>query len=302
MNITKRANNPRESIINFKSLHKVVLDCLKNKYSMLELGDFIFNIWFIDQQIDFDSYEEFISNYEKVDLKKIEHFRVTISYKPSSNQDKQFIYLRITGLFINDNLEISFDSKNLDLIEEIFKKIFAVLSKCKVYTYDPVTERSLDIRKKRQEEENRLKLGISNTIAILENLNQLQLRLKNSLENEHDLQSFLYPILRSHFPDLEDEFHLPRFGDIEYKPDFGIPNLALLLETKYVRKASDIKKIQKEIIDDSQGYLRAAKLYKELIVFIYDSRNIGISSKFTVDLEKISGIRKVISVAGVNPE
>ncbi len=301
MKITKRANNPLESIINFKSLHKMVLDCLRSKYSKLELGDFKFSIWSIDQQIDIDSYEEFISNYEKVDLKKIEHFMANLSYKPNSNQDKLFIYLSIRSID-NDNLEISFDSKNLGLIEEIFKKIFVVLNKCKVYIYDAVTERSLAIRKKRQDEKNRLKLSISKAVSILENLNQLQLRLKKSLENEDDLQSFLYPILRSHFSDLEDEFHLPRFGDIEYKPDFGIPNLALLLETKYVRKTSDIKKIQKEIMDDSQGYLRAARLYKELIVFIYNSKNIGITSKFTADLEKISGIRKVIVVAGVNPE
>jgi hypothetical protein len=75
-----------------------------------------------------------------------------------------------------------------------------------------------------------------------------------------------------------------------------------LIETKYLRKKGDLKKIQKEINDDTIGYLRASgSSYKYLVVLIYNSKNFPIPEKFSKDLEKKGDIKKVILAPGVTP-
>ncbi|HTU74503.1 MAG TPA: hypothetical protein VMG38_13390 [Trebonia sp.] len=77
-------------------------------------------------------------------------------------------------------------------------------------------------------------------------------------------------ILRPVFDDLVAEEVLPMLGYSTYRADFGIPSLGILIEVKYVRKGSDFKEIEKQVLEDSVAYLNGVTAYKEIVVFIYD--------------------------------
>ena len=89
------------------------------------------------------------------------------------------------------------------------------------------------------------------------------------IHSEREVQDIIWLILRPYFDDLVDEESLHKFGHSSYKPDFALPNLNLLLEVKYARLAADFKKIEKEIMQDSVGYMNNSK-YNKIMVFIYD--------------------------------
>jgi len=120
-----------------------------------------------------------------------------------------------------------------------------------------------------------------------------------TLNDEKDVQNIIWLILSSYFTDLVDEETLPKFGHSSYKPDFGIPSLRLLIEVKYAYKKEDFKKrIEKEIMQDSVGYLTNTQQYKKIIVFIYDnSRSVQEHSITRRDLMKVNGIEDVIIVS-----
>jgi hypothetical protein len=90
------------------------------------------------------------------------------------------------------------------------------------------------------------------------------------VDTERQIQDILWLILRSYFYDLVDEETLPKLGHTSYKPDFAIPSLRLFVEAKVVYKREDFKKIEKEIMEDSVGYLTGVQGYDKIIVFIYD--------------------------------
>ena len=118
------------------------------------------------------------------------------------------------------------------------------------------------------------------------------------VSNEKEVQDIMWLILRSYFDDLIDEETLPKFGHSSYKPDFGIPSISLLIEIKYVYKKEDFKKIEKDIMQDTIGYLTNNQQYKKIIVFIYD--NSGSVQEHNItrrDLIKVKGIEDVIIVS-----
>lgn len=63
------------------------------------------------------------------------------------------------------------------------------------------------------------------------------------IRSEADVQRIIWSILRPTFPDLVDEDFLPKFGAKNYKPDFGIPSLRLLIEAKYVSGSKTVADI-----------------------------------------------------------
>lgn len=87
---------------------------------------------------------------------------------------------------------------------------------------------------------------------------------------EREVQDILWLMLRPVFDDLVDEETLPKLGHSTYRADFGIPSLGVLIEVKYVRKSSDFKEIEKQVLEDSVAYLNGITAYKEIVVFIYD--------------------------------
>jgi REase_DpnII-MboI len=87
---------------------------------------------------------------------------------------------------------------------------------------------------------------------------------------EREVQDILWLMLRPVFDDLVEEETLPRLGHSTYRADFGIPSLGILIEVKYVRKSSDFKEIEKQVLEDSVAYLNGVTAYSEIVVFIYD--------------------------------
>ncbi|MEU3978868.1 hypothetical protein AB0F77_01965 [Streptomyces sp. NPDC026672] len=86
--------------------------------------------------------------------------------------------------------------------------------------------------------------------------------IKWPITSEREIQNILWLMLRPVFDDLVEEETLQRLGHSIYRADFGIPSLALLIEVKYARKATDFKTFEKEIYDDYIGYLSGNSLYR----------------------------------------
>lgn len=119
-----------------------------------------------------------------------------------------------------------------------------------------------------------------------------------AIKNEREVQDIVWLMLRPYFDDIVDEESLPKLAHSSYKPDFAIPSLRTLLEVKYVRKRGEFKKIEKEIMQDSVGYLTKTKDYENIIVFIYDhSCSVQEHEETRRDLKKINGIEDVIIVS-----
>lgn len=90
------------------------------------------------------------------------------------------------------------------------------------------------------------------------------------IRSEREVQDILWAILRSAFPDLEDDDTLPKFGHSTYRADLGIPSLGLLIEVKFARSAAEFKEIEKQVLEDIVPYLRSPERYRQVLVFIYD--------------------------------
>ncbi len=293
MEITKYISlkSQKDFIKNFSPVYEALLTIVREKYPKRLITRFSLRLLLIDEELEYGSYDEFVLGKEKIDFRKLRGFSGHITF-----EDEQ-AYSELLRLFLSnwgrEYLHMSVESPSTDIIEIIekfFDTLISLTPGSRIYQYNPRLENQQEIDKK-----------IQKCISILENLNRCQLRMKSPLKDEKELQDFVFPILKSHFEDLEDEFHLPRFGNIEYKPDFGIPSIKLLIECKYLRVKKDIKKIQKEIHDDAVGYLKASKQYTNLLVFVYNSKNIPMSDKFVKDIKKIKGIKKVIIVPGAYP-
>ena len=122
--------------------------------------------------------------------------------------------------------------------------------------------------------------------------------IKWPIKNEKEVQDIVWLMLRACFEDLIDEESLPKFGHSSYKPDFAIPSLKTLLEVKYVRRKGEFKKIEKEIMVDSVGYLTNTKDYNKIMVFIYDhSSSVQEHEETRRDLIKIDSVEDVIIVS-----
>jgi len=118
------------------------------------------------------------------------------------------------------------------------------------------------------------------------------------IHSEREVQDIIWLMLRPYFDDLIDEENLPQFGHSSYKPDFALPSLNVLLEVKYTRSASDFKKTEKQIMEDSVGYLANTSKYNKIIVFIYDhSSSVQEHDQTQRALKQIDCIEDVIIVS-----
>ena len=114
------------------------------------------------------------------------------------------------------------------------------------------------------------------------------------ISDEREIQDIVWLVLRSVFDDLVDEDSLPKLGHSSYKPDFGIPSIATMVEVKFARKREDFKKIEKEVMEDAIAYLQATRLYRRLVVFIYDN-----SASVQEHVVTRSALEKLPNVEGV---
>lgn len=248
------------------------------------LKEFYFSLNCKDTEYLYDNLTEFLEDLP--DIKHVTIFLITFSLLNKEN-DKLEIRLQT---YDKNYVSIEINYKNRKSSEKYIDELAAIL-KVNTYKYNPLSETRNEIKEK-----------ITECSTVLNNCQNYHSRRNQQIKDEKDVQSFLYPILKSHFEDLEDEFFLPKYAGISYKPDFGIPSIKLLIEIKFLRQKSDLKKIQKEIIDDSVGYIKSSNKYKEIIVYIYNHKNLPVEEKYTKDLEKINVIRKVLISPGISTE
>ncbi|MEE9282563.1 MAG: hypothetical protein V3U49_00615 [Nitrososphaerales archaeon] len=117
------------------------------------------------------------------------------------------------------------------------------------------------------------------------------------INDEKDIQSILWLILRTAFDDVVDEEPTAKLGHGYSLVDFRIPSLKLLIEAKFLRARGDFKKIENEIKIDSINYMKGIDC-KEMIAFIYDDSASVEEHETTIQgLRKIDGVRDVIIVS-----
>ncbi len=115
---------------------------------------------------------------------------------------------------------------------------------------------------------------------------------------EREVQDIAWLILRGVFDDLVDEDTLPKVGHSSYRSDFGIPSIGTLVEVKFARSAGDFRRIEKEVMEDSVGYLLETKNYQRLVVFIYDdSASVQEHSVTSRALEQLPNVEGVVIVS-----
>lgn len=142
--------------------------------------------------------------------------------------------------------------------------------------------------------------SVTNLIQILRRFRECCQYIKEPPKNEKAVQDIIWIMLRSQFDRLDREDTLPKFGIKNYIPDFGIPDLQVLVEAKFIGEKTDAKAIQEEIMADIPVYLNASPKYKSIVVFVYDyAHKLRDSRKFEEDLKSIDGIVDVIVIPGI---
>ena len=154
---------------------------------------------------------------------------------------------------------------------------------------------------RREDKESALpRSSIEEVGRILRRFRQCCQYFAKPLEKERDVQDVVWIMLRSHFDRLDREDTLKRFGVKKYVPDFGIPELQLLIEVKFIGEATKPSDIQEELLADVPGYLQAGSGYTRMLALVYDAAHkLRDERKFREDLLTISGITDVIVVPGM---
>ena len=91
------------------------------------------------------------------------------------------------------------------------------------------------------------------------------------IQDEADIQRLLYFQLRSVFPSTVYEDPQPKDGVRSTRPDFGIRDLRLAIEAKYIHRPNEFGRIQQELESDSASFFPGSGRYKKMIMFVYDA-------------------------------
>lgn len=141
-------------------------------------------------------------------------------------------------------------------------------------------------------------LTLLNILAPTKIRSYLKYKSKKDINSEADFHQFLYPILKSHYYDLKDKETLPAFGFKSFIPDFGIDELGLLIELKYIADNTSVKDIQEQMHADVPGYLKKSS-YTKVIFILYDAANKIKDARPLDDLKRIEGVEEVLYVPGI---
>ena len=169
---------------------------------------------------------------------------------------------------------------------EGYQELLKVIGRVKQAAADPVLPRD--------------ERSITTVIETLQRFRQCCQYLKVPPVDEGAVQDIIWIMLRSRFDRLDREDTLPRFGVKKYAPDFGIPELRLLIEVKFISTTSRPADIQEEILADVPGYLQANSRFDSILVFIYAAvHKLRDTSKLIDDLKLVTGIVEVIVTPGI---
>jgi hypothetical protein len=143
--------------------------------------------------------------------------------------------------------------------------------------------------------------SITELVRTLRRFRECCQYIKEAPSNEKAVQDIMWIMIRSQFDRVDREETLSKFGVKNYRPDFGIPDLNVLIEAKFIGENTIVPRIQEEILADVPAYLNDSSKYKSLIVLIYDeAQKLRDSVKFIEDLKSISGIIEVSVVPGIS--
>ena len=239
-----------------------------------------------DTQYNFDDLGE-LNELNAVDLAKVNFILVQLRYANAEGE-----HLDIELIHSDDDSHMKIDCSGLSVksLEELFVRLHDDVFLQGYYRYSA-----------EEEAENIQKEAIITVLGILDVVDDLQVRSLSLIKNEKDFQNFLYPILRSHFSDLEDEHYLPKYAAKSYQPDFGIPTAKLLIEAKAIRTKTDLKKVQAELHDDVAGYLNSNDKYNKIIAVIYNLGGVAVNRDELRQLEAMSGLERVLICNNVTP-
>ncbi len=91
-----------------------------------------------------------------------------------------------------------------------------------------------------------------------------------NIENEYDVQSMLFFLLKPYLPELKEEEPLPSVGRKRPRVDLVVPSLGLSIEVKFLRKSGFFNDILGEVAEDKSLYLGPGSRYSRMIVFLWD--------------------------------
>lgn len=141
--------------------------------------------------------------------------------------------------------------------------------------------------------------SISTLIQSLRRFRECCQYIEQIPKNEKAVQDIIWIMLRSQFDRIVREETLQKFGTKSYKPDFGIPDLQVLIEAKFIGEKTNISYIQEGILADVPGYLIDSNLYHTMIVFVYDSAHkLRDPRRFIEDISSVKGIGGVVVTPG----
>ncbi len=142
--------------------------------------------------------------------------------------------------------------------------------------------------------------SVSHLVQILGRFRECCQYLQESPKHEKAVQDITWIMLRSQFDRVDREDTLGRFGAKSYRPDFGVPDVGVLIEVKFVGPSTSPARIQEEILADVPGYLQASSNYTGIVVLVYDAAHkLRDPRKIMEDLRTVEGILQVIVVPGV---
>lgn len=142
--------------------------------------------------------------------------------------------------------------------------------------------------------------SITGLVGILRRFRECCQYLHDLPTNEKQVQDIVWIMLRSQFDRVERETTLEKFGNKNYRPDFGIPDLRILIEVKFTGIKTDIASIQDGILTDVSAYLNSSSRYTGIVVLVYDSgHKLRDPVKFVEDLRSVDGILDVLVVPGI---
>ena len=178
-------------------------------------------------------------------------------------------------------------STSTRLFNEGYRQILKVIGKVQQLAEDPALPK--------QEH------SISTVVQVLRRFRECCQYIKDPPKDEKAVQDIMWIMLRSQFDRVEREETLPKFGSKNYRPDFGIPDLQLLIEAKFVGEKTHIPNIQDEILADISGYLTNSQLYNALVVLVYDdAQKLRDPRKFIEDIRTVDEIVDVIIIPGIS--
>lgn len=178
-------------------------------------------------------------------------------------------------------------STSTRLYNEGYQQILKVIGKVQQLAKDPALPK--------QEH------SISTVVQVLRRFRECCQYIKDPPKDEKAVQDIMWIMLRSQFDRVEREETLPKFGSKNYRPDFGIPDLQLLVEAKFIGEKTQIPTIQEEILADIPGYLKTSQPYNAIVALVYDdAQKLRDPRKFIEDIRSVDGIVDVIIVPGIS--